>query len=54
MYEPYPVPELARDLKQVRYSSLWTFAKQDFRLLAFFLNYCKLDWFWDWVFLDLY
>ena len=42
MYEPYPVPELARDLKQVRYSSLWTFAKQDFRLLAFFLIIASL------------
>lgn len=37
MYEPYPVPELARDHKNVRYSSLWTFAKQDLRLLIFFL-----------------
>ena len=37
MYEPYPVPELARDHKNVRYSSLWTFAKQDLRSLIFFL-----------------
>lgn len=37
MYEPYPVPEIAREHKQSRYSSLWTFAKQDLRLLAFFL-----------------
>ena len=37
MYEPYPVPELAREHKQFRYSSLWTFAKQDLRLLAFLL-----------------
>ena len=37
MYEPYPVPELARDHKKFRYSSLWDFAKQDLRLLAFFL-----------------
>ena len=37
MYEPYPVPEIAREHKKFRYSSLWTFAKQDLRLLAFFL-----------------
>jgi len=37
MYEPYPVPELARDHKKFRYSSLWTFAKQDLKLLLFFL-----------------
>ena len=37
MYEPYPVPELAREHKKFRYSSLWTFAKQDLRLLAFLL-----------------
>ena len=37
MYEPYPVPELAKEHKQSRYSSLWTFAKQDLRLLAFLL-----------------
>lgn len=37
MYEPYPVPELARDHQKFRYSSLWIFAKQDLKLLAFFL-----------------
>jgi two-component system, OmpR family, phosphate regulon sensor histidine kinase PhoR len=37
MYEPYPVPELASEHKKSRYSSLWDFAKQDLRLLAFFL-----------------
>ena len=37
MYEPYPVPDLAREHKRFRYSSLWTFAKQDLRLLAFLL-----------------
>lgn len=37
MYEPYPVPEIAREHKQFRYSSLWTFAKQDLRVLAFLL-----------------
>ena len=37
MYEPYPVPEMAREHKKFRYSSLWTFAKQDLRLLVFFL-----------------
>ncbi|AOA59776.1 phosphate regulon sensor histidine kinase PhoR [Acinetobacter larvae] len=37
MYEPYPVPELARDHKKSRYSSLRTFAKQDLKLLAFLL-----------------
>ncbi|WP_273777736.1 phosphate regulon sensor histidine kinase PhoR [Acinetobacter sp. GSS19] len=42
MYEPYPVPELARDHQNSRYSSLWTFAKQDLRLLAFFLVIASL------------
>lgn len=37
MYEPYPVPEIAREHKKFRYSSLWGFAKQDIRLLAFFV-----------------
>ena len=37
MYEPYPVPELARDHKKFRYSSLWAFSKQDLRLLTFFI-----------------
>ncbi len=37
MYEPYPVPELARDHQSTRHSSLWTYAKQDLRLLTFFL-----------------
>ena len=37
MYEPYPVPELANEHKNVRHSSLWEYAKQDLRLLAFFL-----------------
>lgn len=37
MYEPYPVPEIASEHKKFRYSSLWTFAKQDLRLLTFFL-----------------
>jgi len=37
MYEPYPVPDLARGHKKFRYSSLWEFAKQDLRLLAFLL-----------------
>ena len=37
MYEPYPVPTLAKDHQKFRYSSLWTFAKQDLRLLAFFI-----------------
>ncbi|WOE30933.1 MULTISPECIES: phosphate regulon sensor histidine kinase PhoR [unclassified Acinetobacter] len=37
MYEPYPVPDLARDHKHTRYSSLWAFAKQDLRLLLFFI-----------------
>ena len=42
MYEPYPVPELAREHKKTRYSSLWGFAKQDLRLLAFFLLIASL------------
>lgn len=37
MYEPYPVPKLAKEHKKFRYSSLWTFAKQDLHLLAFFI-----------------
>ncbi|WP_180028380.1 phosphate regulon sensor histidine kinase PhoR [Acinetobacter sp. YH16032] len=37
MYEPYPVPELAREHQKFLYSSLWTFAKQDLRLLVFLL-----------------
>lgn len=37
MYEPYPVPELAREHKKTRYSSLWAFAKQDLRVLLFLL-----------------
>jgi len=37
MYEPYPIPDLARDHKKTRYSSLWAFAKQDLRLLALFI-----------------
>lgn len=53
MYEPYPVPELARDHKNVRYSSLWTFAKQDLRLLIFFSN-CRFYWSRDRTVLDLY
>lgn len=42
MYEPYPVPELARDYKKFRYSSLWAFAKQDLRLLVFLLLVASL------------
>lgn len=37
MYEPYPVPDVARDHKKFRYSSLWDYAKQDVKLLLFFL-----------------
>ena len=37
MYEPYPVPDLAKSHKSARTSHLWTFAKQDLRLLAFLL-----------------
>lgn len=37
MYEPYPVPEIARDHVRSRYSSLWNFAKQDLKLLSFLL-----------------
>ncbi|OTG66855.1 phosphate regulon sensor histidine kinase PhoR [Acinetobacter sp. ANC 4470] len=42
MYEPYPVPELTREHQKFRYSSLWTFAKQDLRLLAFLLLIASL------------
>ncbi len=37
MYEPYPVPEVVQAHKKVRYSNLWEFAKQDLRLLFFFV-----------------
>ena len=37
MYKPYPVPEMARGHKLPSSNSLWDFAKQDLRLLAFFL-----------------
>lgn len=37
MYEPYPTPELSHEHKKYRYSSLWESAKQDFKLLLFFL-----------------
>ncbi len=37
MYEPYPVPKLAQEHQKFRYSSLWTFAKQDLSLLVFFV-----------------
>lgn len=53
MYEPYPVPEQVREQKLSRYSSLWTFAKQDLRLLLF-SNYCRFSRFRPWVFLELY
>ena len=56
MYEPYPVPELAREHQRFRYSSLWTFAKQDLRLLLFFLLIASLigfgvGYFWSCVFI---
>ncbi len=54
MYEPYPVPEQVREQKLSRYSSLWTFAKQDLRLFIIFSNYCRFSRFRYWVFLELY
>ena len=56
MYEPYPVPELAREHQHFRYSSLWTFAKHDLRLLLFFLLIASLigfgvGYFWSCVFI---
>ena len=56
MYEPYPVPELAREHQHFRYCSLWTFAKQDLRLLLFFLLIASLigfgvGYFWSCVFI---
>ena len=56
MYEPYPVPELASEHKKFRYSSLWTFAKQDLRLLAFFLLIASLIGFgigYFWIFIGI-
>lgn len=37
MYEHYPTPDISREYKNYRYSSLWSYAKQDLRLLGFFL-----------------
>ncbi|HFF4865276.1 TPA: phosphate regulon sensor protein PhoR, partial [Acinetobacter baumannii] len=56
MYEPYPVPEQVREQKLSRYSSLWTFAKQDLRLLLFFLIIAGLvglgiGYFWSCIFI---
>ena len=56
MYEPYPVPELAREHQRFRHSNLWTFAKQDLRLLLFFLLIASLigfgvGYFWSCVFI---
>ena len=56
MYEPYPVPELAREHQRFRRSNLWTFAKQDLRLLLFFLLIASLigfgvGYFWSCVFI---
>ncbi|MCH7335658.1 phosphate regulon sensor histidine kinase PhoR [Acinetobacter sp. NIPH 2699] len=56
MYEPYPVPELAREHQRFRYSSLWDFAKQDLRLLLFFLLIASLigfgvGYFWSCIFI---
>ncbi|MEF9955582.1 MAG: phosphate regulon sensor histidine kinase PhoR [Acinetobacter sp.] len=55
MYEPYPVPELARGHQRFRYSSLWKFAKQDLRLLIFFLLIASfigfgVGYFWSCIF----
>ena len=55
MYEPYPVPELAREHQRFRHSNLWTFAKQDLRLLLFFLLIASLigfgvGYFWSCIF----
>ncbi|MEG0170800.1 MAG: phosphate regulon sensor histidine kinase PhoR [Acinetobacter sp.] len=55
MYEPYPVPELAREHQRFRRSNLWTFAKQDLRLLLFFLLIASLigfgvGYFWSCIF----
>ena len=55
MYEPYPVPELAREHQRFRDSNLWTFAKQDLRLLLFFLLIASLigfgvGYFWSFIF----
>lgn len=58
MYEPYPVPELAQEHKKFRYSSLWTFAKQDLRQLLFLLLIAGLvgigvGYFWVFIFIAL-
>ena len=56
MYEPYPVPELTREHQKFRYSSLWTFAKQDLRLHVFLLLIASLigigiGYFWILIFI---
>ena len=56
MYEPYPIPKLAQEHKKFRYSSLWTFAKQDLRLLAFLLLIATfmgigIGYFWTFIFI---
>ncbi|TXJ03695.1 MAG: phosphate regulon sensor histidine kinase PhoR [Acinetobacter sp.] len=55
MYEPYPVPELARGHQHFRNSNLWEFAKQDLKLLMFFLLIASLiglgiGYFWSCIF----
>lgn len=42
MYEPYPTPEISHEHKSYRYSSLWDYAKQDLRVLLFFLMIASL------------
>lgn len=42
MYEPYPTPEISHEHKNYRYSSLWDYAKQDLRILLFFLIIASL------------
>ncbi|MHA3049408.1 phosphate regulon sensor histidine kinase PhoR [Acinetobacter sp. ANC 4641] len=42
MYEPYPTPEISLEHKRYRYSSLWEYAKQDLRILLFFITIASL------------
>ena len=42
MYEPYPTPEISREHKKYRYSSLWQYAKQDLKILLFFVLVASL------------
>jgi two-component system phosphate regulon sensor histidine kinase PhoR len=49
MYEPYPVPELAREQK-LSVTAVYGRLPNKIYDCYFFLDYCKLNWFGDWYF----